>query len=270
MIIIIIVRAPYTCNHSTPRSTCLAVREQQLPAFEEQNKDLRQGQPRYEECRHIHSSTSYQKASSRAKIPFLYHNVFDCSSNGCELDIFDYDITITVPEGAIAEGERKCLEVGVAMFGPFNFTNDSQPISPILWLCFLDDDFVLKKPIRVTLPHFLKGIARSDLQNHHVTFSKANHRDSHLEDGSIFYTFKPIEGDFTADFTSSGDKSYGVLETFHCCFLCIEAKKTPQLLTDATFFLVRIESSCPPRSEVHFATTYFLETCLKVIFFTTL
>ena len=215
------------------------------------------------------ASASFHGPNLRVEVPFLYHHLIEVDSCGHELFIEDHDITVKVPEGAVTTGERVYLEVGVTMFGPFNFTNSSQPISPILWLCFpgvndVYDRLSLKKPIKVTLPHVLTGLTSSQLQDHCVSFSKANHFNI-SQDGS--YTFKSIEETslVNVSFTSNDKKSYGILETLHCCFLCIEAKKTPQLASNISYCLVRIESSVPPRSEIHFATTYFLDTCLKVI-----
>ena len=197
-----------------------------------------------------------------------------CDSHGYELIIEEHNITIKVPEGAVTTGKRVYLEVGVTMFGPFNFTNNSQPISPILWLCFPNVNDVygwlsLKKPIEVTLPHVLTGLTSSQLQDHHVSFSKANHynlKHIHVPYEEIYeYDFQPVEENSTVTFTSSENKSHGTLETFHCCFLCIEAQMSPKLVTDSSYCLVRMESSVPPRSEIHFAVTYFLKTCLKVI-----
>ena len=228
-------------------------------------------------------STYFQTAKLRGKVRFLYHHVLVCDYHGHELIIGEHDITIKVPEGAVTTGKRVYLEVGVTMFGPFNFTNNSQPISPILWLCFIPSvndvtdrlSLVLKKPIEVTLPHILTGLTSSQLQDHHVSFSKANHFNNNPEyipilyeyefDISYDYDFQPVEGNSTVTFTSSENKSYGTLETFHCCFLCMEAQMSPKLVTDTSYCLVRMESSVPPRSEIHFAVTYFLKTCLKVI-----
>ena len=168
-----------------------------------------------------------------------------------------------IPEGAVAKGEKLYLEVGVTVYGPFIFSRDVQPISPILWLCPLDGDFAVNKPIQIKLPHFLTGLNTGKLQEHGIAFMKANHLDKVDQCGQIYYNFQDVKG--SKEFCSDGCKSYGVLAIEHCCFYCLTAKKSPEMFRDATYCLIRIERPSPPRCyEIHFAATYFLDTCLRV------
>ena len=63
--------------------------------------------------------------------------------------ITEHDITLRIPEGAVAIGKFSHLEMGAAMYGPFTFPENTQPISPILWLCPLEEDAQLEKAICV-------------------------------------------------------------------------------------------------------------------------
>ena len=152
----------------------------------------------------------------------------------------------------------------MAVYGPFNFPENTQPISPIVWLCFLEEDFVLNQPLHVTLPHFLTRLTDEKLQQYEIGFIKASHNDCTISTyGQMMYTFKPCNENTCL--ASNGNKGYGVLHVKHCCFYCIKAKKTQKLAIDAGYCLVQIESSISPkRSEVSFAAIYFLGTCLKV------
>ena len=175
----------------------------------------------------------------------------------------DHDFTLRIPEGAVAEGEKVHFEVGIAMYGPFIFPENTQPISPILWLCLLEEDVELKKPFQVILPHYLTGLSKERIEHHQVRFIKANHNDYTFKGDQMSYKFwscdtKPL-------FASNGNKSYGILISKHCCFLCLEANVTPELAMDAGYTLVRIESPLSlGRNEVIFAATYFLDTCSRV------
>ena len=80
--------------------------------------------------------------------------------------------------------------------------------------------------------------------------------------GQISYKFQDSDG--IMEFVSNGRKSY-VLTTEHCCFYCSTAKKSPEMFQNATFCLIRIEKSLPPRYEIRFAATFFLDTCLQLI-----
>ena len=99
----------------------------------------------------------------------------DC--DGREYTNIDHDITLRIPEGAVAEGEKVHFEVGVAMYGPFIFPENTQPISPILWLCLLEEDVELKKPFQVILPHYLTGLNEEKMKQHKIRFVKANHSE---------------------------------------------------------------------------------------------
>ena len=168
--------------------------------------------------------------------------------------IDDHDITVRFPGGSVAQGEKFQLEIGVAMYGPFKYADDVRPISPILWLCPLDETTTkLNKQFHLILPHFLSG---DRIQNHQVGFAKANHNNCY-KNGYTFYECKT-----EAIFTSTGIKSYGVLETNHFCFYCLQAKNTPLIARDAGYALVRIESVM--KQEVNFCAIYLLNTCFKV------
>ena len=120
----------------------------------------------------------------------------------------DHDITLTIPEGAVTEGKKLYLEVGVTMYGPFILPKNTQPISPILWLCPLDGDFVVNKPIQIKLPHFLTGLSTEKLQDHGVGFMKATHMEKFDQHSQIYYKFQENEGNM--NFVSNGYRSYGV------------------------------------------------------------
>ena len=75
----------------------------------------------------------------------------ECDHHSQEYTIQDHDITLKIPEGAVPTGKKIRFEIAVAMYGPFKFEKDMQPISPILWLCF-DKGVTLNKPFHVILP----------------------------------------------------------------------------------------------------------------------
>ena len=186
--------------------------------------------------------------------------MLECDSKGREYTIEGHDITLRIPKGAIAEGTKLHFEIGVAAYGPFKFPENSQPISPIVWLCILDgDSSMLKKPFHLILPHCLIGLSRERLSDHHVAFAKASHllREQ-------YYNFNKCEIDPL--FASSGDKCYGVLKSDHCCFNCLTHDTARETRTDISYCLVRVECTefTPTRNEVYFAVIYYLDTCKKV------
>ena len=207
----------------------------------------------------IHQTGCFSEAEKKANVPFLDHQMLECDCNGREYTNVDHDITLRIPEGAVAEGEKVQFEVGVAMYGPFIFPKNTQPISPILWLCF-EEDVQLKKPFRVILPHYLTGLSKDRIEYHQVRFAKANHSDY---PNQTSYKFQQC--DDKPRLASTGYRNYGVLASKHCCFYCLQANQTHELAMDAGYCLTRIEYSPSPQwNEIHFSATYFLDTCLRV------
>ena len=187
-----------------------------------------------------------------------------CDCSGLQYTIEDHDITLRVPKGAVPEGEITHFEIGVAAYGPFQFSENTQPISPIVWLCLLEEDHELKKPFQLTLPHILSQISKERIQYHEVRFAKASHSDHVLAKNMMTYKFNSC--DVEPFFTSIGKQSYGVLVSKHFCFYCLKAKQTAELAVDAGYSLVRVETFLTPqRNEINFCTIYLLKTCLKVV-----
>ena len=176
----------------------------------------------------------------------------------------EHDITLRIPKGAVPVNKKIHFEVGVAMYGPFNFPKNTQPISPILWLCILEEDVELTKPFQIILPHFLNELTEERLLYHQVGFAKASHNNFTFRNSrQMYYIFSPC--DIKPQFISSVCRDYGVLSLNHCCFYCILAKQTQELAMDAGYCLVRIEASLTSyRNEIIFSAIYFLDTCLKV------
>ena len=205
-------------------------------------------------------SVHFQEARQKALVPFLHHQILVCDSKPQQYIIQDHDITLKLPEGAVDLGEILHLEIGVAMYGPFQFPENTQAISPIIWLCPVENT-ELKKPFQLTVPHFLTELSEDKLYHHEVAFAKASHHI--IKDYERGYSFhvcdtKPV-------FTSHYHKFYGVLVSQHFCFYCLKARQTAELALDAGYGLVRIEKLLSPQiNQVHFCAIYLLKTCLKV------
>ena len=116
--------------------------------------------------------------------------MLECNCNGREYTNVDHDITLRIPKGAVAEGEKVHFEVGVAMYGPFIFPENTQPISPILWLCLSEGNAELKKPFQIVLPHYLTRLSKERIQYHQVGFAKADHRNYIFVDDQMTYRFQ--------------------------------------------------------------------------------
>ena len=182
----------------------------------------------------------------------------ECSHYGLEHTITGHNITLRIPEGAVGKEAKLSLEVGVLMFGPFVFPENTQPISPILWFCPAEIDYQLKKPFTITLPHCLsvQAVEKMDAACN-IQFSKAKHD----QDQATRYNFQVV--DSRPLFASGGCRNFAVLQIQHFCFYCLTANITKDI--DIEYCLVQIERPMQQRSEIHFLVIYLLDTCLKAV-----
>ena len=210
---------------------------------------------------HVYQSIHFYKAKNIAQVPFLFHKIIDVNHKGLEYTTEDHDITIRIPEGAVPKGRTFHFEIGVTTYGPFNFPEGTRPISPIVWVCIMEENVInfhqLKKKFQLILPHFLRGLNKERLRCHQVHAAKANHNDIN----QTMYKFNLLE--CQPLFASPNEyKSYGLIESNHCCFYCLQANQSPELAKDTSYYLVRIESSMS--SEIYFVAGFFLNTCIQV------
>ncbi len=137
----------------------------------------------------------------------------ECDEKGACLQVDD--IEVTIPAGAISPGVTVHVEMGVALYGPFTFAENCQPVSPILWFC-TQEGVEFNLPVTFKLPHIVM-----DDGGVRLAFAKANH----LEKGSNgMFSFKEINSGSSTKFVHYRYRHYGVLTTWHHCFLCIQAE----------------------------------------------
>ena len=213
-----------------------------------------------------------------ASVPFLGQvEVLEFDSSGKEYKSTHHDITISIPQGAIFQGETVHMEVAVALYGPFQFSDGKHPISPILWLC-PQEDIVFQKPITIVLPHMLTDVCDKDVDSFGIQFAKADHQDYQVTStGQKEYVFKPYEAEVVLQ--ANDGKQYAKLKADHCCFWCLEMKKqnkvTPevarQMAKKKGYFIHCVEclqspyhSISPPRDVIHICVSFMLPTCMKV------
>ena len=200
-----------------------------------------------------------------AHVPFLDHQMLEIDCNGREYTNVDHDITLRIPEGAVAEGEKVHFEVAVAMYGPFKFPEGTKLISPILWLCLLEEAAILREPLEIILPHYLSR--SGDTDQYGISFLKANHSDYEMNDSSqILYNFRSLVADNDIVLIFRESQGYGVTLTDHFCYFCLVAQDTQLITENTNYCLARahIPSSLESCQKVVFCALYHLPTCIKV------
>ena len=171
------------------------------------------------------------------------------------------DFSMEIPEGAIPEGVRLTIDMGVALFGPFQFPEGLRPVSPVFWVCVRDQkNFEFSKPVTVTIPHFLELENDDDIQSLGLTFLKAYH-DTNVEQ---MYQFRKTDGKMTFVLR----KRFGLLQITHFCSLCIACRDSPECLEKTTFCITAVlpNSTIPVGRKIYayfFVTFLNLKTCLR-------
>ena len=164
-----------------------------------------------------------------------------------------------IPKGAIPEKESITIDIGVAMYGPFQFPEGQKPVSPVFWVCIRECKFSrFLKPVTITIPHCI-GLRTSDSLG--LTFLKGDHEVN----SQHMYQFQNIEG---SEMVFEARQSKGVLKTTHFCSLCISGKVSPEL-TENTKFCIR---AVIPQAVTPLQTTYcrffvslLLPTCIETV-----
>ena len=165
---------------------------------------------------------------------------------------------LEIPEGAIPRGLTISIDIGVALYGPFQFPQGLRPASPVFWICVRQLEFSqFLKPVIITLPHFLSIRNDEDIEFLGLTFLKAKHEMNEHQ----MYEFQQAEGSMHF----SPHKKSGVLETTHFCSLCISCKDIMEAIKRANFCISAViprTISLDESSYADFYITFLLDTCL--------
>ena len=186
-----------------------------------------------------------------------------CTNTGVKYFDKSNDFHLDIPEGAIPEGESITIDIGVALYGPFQYPEGLRPVSPVFWLCVRDKKLSqFLKPVTVTIPHFLHLENGNDIESLELSFLKGDH----VMNSQQMYQFQKLEGSVNMLFKPL--KKYGVLQTTHFCYLCISSKISLKLIRKAMFCVyAAIPRVMSPREPayVYFFVTFLLSTCLNTL-----
>ena len=185
----------------------------------------------------------------------------DCASKGVKYFDETNDFGLEIPEGAIPEGDSITIDVGVALYGPFQYPEGLRPVSLVFWVCVRDQKLPqFLKPVKVTIPHFLNLESSEDIESLGLTFLKGDH-EMNLQQ---MHQFEPAEG--KKSFKCR--RIHGVLETTHFCYLCISGKISHELIWKAMFCIyAAIPPLMPPKepSYINVFLTFLLSTCIATV-----
>ena len=130
-----------------------------------------------------------------------------CDHNGGILTSKHGDLKVTIPEGAIKDGDLATFYIATDLFGPFVLPSKCQAdvVSPYYWIG-ANGSYHFHKPIKVEFEHF----GACDPSHYQLLC---------CEDDDESYTMRPV--DYELSFTVRDDMSWCTFRTNHFCSYCL-------------------------------------------------
>ena len=200
--------------------------------------------------------------NTREYIPACFSPVAtlsQCTHNGRHYCDECNDFGLEIPAGAIPEGESITIDIGVALYGPFQYPEGLRPVSPVFWVCVRDQkDFQFLKPVEITIPHCLNLENRNDIETLDLSILKGDHEMNPQQ----IYQFQKHEGGSVLEPL----KKYGILKTTHFCSQCIAIDIKKEYIQKAMFSISAVFPSVISTTDsAYFFITFLLKTCLNVV-----
>jgi hypothetical protein len=166
-----------------------------------------------------------------------------------------------IPEGAIPVGDSITIDIGVALFGPFQYPPNIRPVSSVFWVSVRGhQNYRFLKPLRVTIEHCLNlsGCDDAEIVDVGLQFMKACPAPN--TSGKYVFSSAAEDQDFlTQSFHGS------LMDRFTA--VCICASATPDTVRQTAYQLsvvhptpVRANGTC---HTVHFITSFSLKYCIS-------
>ena len=197
------------------------------------------------------------QSSKHHGIPFLYHEVYQCGSEGGNYFIHGHDIALRIPSDAVSEEQTVYFEIGVAIYGPFTFPENICPISPIIWLNLINTTSSMRKAIQISLPHCLAEVTKEQ-----VRFIRTGIEE--VDENGLY-------GNFTICKSSTDlHEKLGILETsyYSGIFCMAQLKSSTGDCADIEYCLAQVNLlPSPPLYEFHFYALYNLAAHMRVSYF---
>ncbi len=176
-------------------------------------------------------------------------------------------IEVEIPNGAVAPEDSDC-SITMAVFlntTPCSYPCDVQEISPVVMLK-PDKEVELLKPIKVTIPHFLRGKMDSEDNLAHMGVLKAS--DTSKNKNEIFKFEKLLDGCKLLHFGTNEDgDGIATFEIRHFCFLQLYADSSlhDKIALRTRYCLCRLDpKEIKPSYTYYYVLTYKLEMFIKV------
>ena len=192
----------------------------------------------------------------------------EISSNGGRYCNVPLGVYIDIPRGAVPESCLLRVEVGVCLYGPFEFPDNLYPITPVLMM-HPRHDIQLNKRLRIMLPHVIESAEDTDIEVLGIEVIKGS--PSCVLGDSDRYVFNTVIKDSDISFCTLEGKGYLTFHLSHFCFIAVRAS-TMRVNAERCGYCI-----CPlfrPTSsknfEYHLCVTYYMDTFHEVCEFITM
>ena len=146
----------------------------------------------------------------QTKCPLSHAVSVSCDHNGGVLTSEHDDLKLTIPKGAIKEGDVVTISIASDLYGPFVLPSNRQAdlASPYYWIG-VSGSYHFHKPVQVEFEHF--AVVTACDPSHYQLLC--------CEDDDESYTMRPVDCDL--DFKVHDDISLCTFKTKYFCSLCL-------------------------------------------------
>ena len=171
-----------------------------------------------------------------------------------------HDVWITVPKGAIKKHAVAELQIRVTLHGPFSFPDAKRPVSPII-LIDMNPKTKLKKPIEITIPHFVDKLGQS--QSEELVFLRTTGGTKTGRKCEFEYNFSRV-ADINKKFITNNRGTIATKDLY--CFLCIAGDTSVDSSLAINYCLVPVIPRLISQTtwKIHYYVTYLLKTFIHV------
>ena len=156
-------------------------------------------------------TSTHMTMDLKSKGPLSYSTSGSCDNDGGLLTSKYGDLRVTIPKGAIKDGDLVTLSLASDLYGPFVLPSKCQSdvVSPYYWIR-VSGSYHFQKPVQVEFQHFAV-VTACDPSHYQLLF---------CEDDDKSYTMQPAVG-CNPTFTVQDNISWCTFNTNHFCSYCI-------------------------------------------------
>ena len=194
-----------------------------------------------------------QEETMQIKCPLSHATSGLCDHNGGVLFSKDGDLKLTIPKGAIKDGDLVILSLASDLYGPFVLPSKCQTdvVSPYYWIG-VSGSYHFYKPIQVEFEHFAV-VTACDPSHYQLLCCK---------DDDESYTMRPV--DYDLSFTVQDDISWCTFYTEHFCSCCLlHGCEDPINNRIAAIYLKTKDYQCLTHFTAEIWFSFHVSHCLK-------